>query len=72
MFDRSVAPNSLSIWTRHISGIQFHQSLQPKGCQSTVTYTAVKIAAGEVWGDIHKQAALLDLVGVGPVGELAP
>ena len=48
-------------------GIQFLQAFQPEGCQSAATYPAVKLAAGEVWGDIYQQAGLLNLTAVGPV-----
>jgi FAD/FMN-containing dehydrogenase len=66
-FDRSVAPNSLSIWTHHLRGIQFCESFRPKGCQPAVANPAVTIAAGEVWGDIYQQAGLLNLTVVGAV-----
>ena len=66
MFGRSVAPNSLSIWTHNMRGLQFHNSFQPKDCQSATDTTAVTIAAGELWGDIYEQAALLNLTAVGP------
>ena len=69
MFDRSVAPNSLSIWTHYLRGLQFYQSFQPKGCPSAKTNTAITIAAGEVWGDIYRQAGLLNLTVVGAIPE---
>jgi len=47
-------------------GLQFHNSFQPKDCQSATDTTAVTIAAGELWGDIYEQAALLNLTAVGP------
>ncbi len=44
---RSVAPNSLSIWTRHIQGFQPHDSFSPQGCCNVhINSTAVTLGAG--------------------------
>ena len=66
VFNRSTAPNSLYTWAHNMRHIQFFQSFQPEGCPSAATYPAVKLVAGEVWGDIYQQA-LLHLTAVGPI-----
>lgn len=48
-------------------GLQFHKSFTPDGCKSETDTTAVTIAAGEVWGNIYAQAALLNLTAVGAI-----
>ena len=66
---RSTAPNSLSIWTKHIRGIDFHDSFKPQGCVSCSTYPAVTLGAGEDWGSIYSAAAEHSLTLVGGTGD---
>jgi FAD/FMN-containing dehydrogenase len=59
---RSVAPNSLSIWTHHLSGITFHDtSFKPRGCGYSIDTAAVTLAAGEQYGNINLAASLKNL-----------
>jgi FAD/FMN-containing dehydrogenase len=64
---RSIAPNSISIWTHYMRGIEFHSSFQPQGCNFTIDTTAVTVAAGEQFGNIYTQAAMLNQTVVGPM-----
>lgn len=63
---RSIAPNSISIWTHHMRGLEFHSSFQPQGCNFTIDTTAVTVAAGEPFGNIYTKAATLNQTVVGP------
>jgi hypothetical protein len=69
---RSVAPNSLSIWTHHISGLSFQDGFQPKGCRFTIDGPAVTTAAGTQMLEIDYEAHLRNLTivsgGAGTVG----
>jgi FAD/FMN-containing dehydrogenase len=64
---RSIAPNSISIWTHYMRGIEFHSSFQPQGCNFTIDTTAVTVAAGEQFGNIYTKAAMLNQTVVGPI-----
>ena len=55
---RSSAPNSLSIWTRYIRGLDFHDCFNPSGCNLNINEPAVTISAGVLSGDVYKAAAL--------------
>ena len=66
---RSNAPNSLSIWTKHIRGIEFHKWFQPQGCDNCDVSPAVTLGAGEAWGDIYAAAHKRNLTLVGGTGE---
>lgn len=58
---RSVAPNSLSIWTRHMTGTTLHPSeFQPKGCQNMLEVPAITALAGTPTIDIVTAAAAVN------------
>ena len=65
---RSSAPNSLSIWTRHIQGLWFHDDFKPKGCKHKIDNSAVTVAAGVPMIEIDEQAHLRNLTIVGGGG----
>jgi hypothetical protein len=44
--DRSSAPNSLSIWTHHMQGLEFHDGFRPNGCGHSIDTPALTAAAG--------------------------
>ena len=54
---RSTAPNSLSIWTHNIRGLQHHDRFVPTGC-STPAIPAISVAAGHRMGEIYDLAAV--------------
>ena len=62
---RSSAPNALSIWTRHIQGLTFHDGFKPKGCRTKIITSAVTVAAGVPMLKIDEQAHLRNLTIVG-------
>ena len=62
---RSVAPNSLSIWTHHISGLSFQDGFTPKGCSFSIDGPSVTAAAGTQMLEIDYQAHLRNLTVVG-------
>ncbi|KAF2269519.1 FAD-binding domain-containing protein [Lojkania enalia] len=62
---RSTAFGSLSVWTHHMRGIEFHESFQPKSCMVNRTQAAVTIAAGETDRDVYAAAAEHDAIVVG-------
>ncbi len=46
----SNAPDSLMIWTRHMTDIETHSAFVPQGCQGTVApQPAVTVGAGTYW-----------------------
>jgi hypothetical protein len=69
---RSAAPNSLSIWTHHISGLSFQDGFQPKGCKFSIDGPSVTAAAGTQMLEIDYEAHLRNLTivsgGAGTVG----
>jgi FAD/FMN-containing dehydrogenase len=67
IFDRSSAPNSLSIWTHHIRGIDFHDGFQPKGCNFSVNIDghAITVGPGTQMLEIDEKAHLRNLIIVG-------
>ena len=66
---RSTAPNSLSVWTKHIRGIEFFDKFKPKGCHRCASVPAVRLGAGEDWGDIYAAAHDYNLTLVGGTGD---
>ena len=66
---RSTAPNSLSIWTKHIRGIKFHDVFRPEGCDSCSSFPAATLGAGEDWGEIYSAANERGLTFVGGTGD---
>lgn len=61
---RSTAPNSLSIWTRHIQGLQFHKkgAFKSKSCGKTkVTTSAITVGAGVPMIEINEAASRRNL-----------
>ncbi|KAI9706663.1 MAG: hypothetical protein M1836_003672 [Candelina mexicana] len=53
---RSIAPDSLSIWTHNLRGLQWYDSFVPTGC-SAEAVRAIKAAAGQRMGEIYEAAA---------------
>ena len=63
---RSVAPNSLSIWTRHIQGFKAHTTFSPQRCCGvTINQTAATLGAGTQMYEAYTQ---LDALGQAMVG----
>ncbi|SPO00052.1 related to isoamyl alcohol oxidase [Cephalotrichum gorgonifer] len=51
---RSIAPNSLSIWTHYMKDIEYHKgSFRPRGCRSSIKGNAVTAGAGVQMIDLH-------------------
>jgi FAD/FMN-containing dehydrogenase len=48
----SNAPDSLLLWTRHISDITLHENFVPRGCK-TAPQPAVTCGAGVIWGHAY-------------------
>ncbi|CAI4211103.1 unnamed protein product [Parascedosporium putredinis] len=47
---RSIAPNSLSIWTHHMKGIEYHEgSFTPQGCDAIETNAVTTRAGGQMF-----------------------
>jgi hypothetical protein len=54
---RSVAPNALSIWVRHLKGLKVHRSFTPqRWCKRKLLGPAMTIAAGEDHGSAFAEA----------------
>ncbi|KAL2112209.1 hypothetical protein VUR80DRAFT_8269 [Thermomyces stellatus] len=52
---RSIAPNSLSIWTHHMKGIEYHEgSFTPAGCSESIEGNAVTAQAGVQMMDLYE------------------
>jgi FAD/FMN-containing dehydrogenase len=66
---RSTAANSLSIWTKHIRGIEFHDSFQPQGCHDCDSVPAATLGSGEDWGQLYPAAHKLGRTFVGGTGD---
>lgn len=62
---RSVAPNSLSIWTHHMPGLSFQNGFRPKGCKFSIDGAAITAAAGTQMLEIDYEAHLRNLTIVG-------
>ncbi|KAF8855701.1 FAD-binding domain-containing protein [Acephala macrosclerotiorum] len=62
---RSVAPNALSIWTHHLSGISFHDGFKPQGCGFEIEGPAITAAAGTQMLELDYEAHLRNLTIVG-------
>jgi FAD/FMN-containing dehydrogenase len=58
---RSIAPNSLSIWTHHMSGISINHRFKPKGCSFFIDTPAITAAAGSQMTDINLATSLQNL-----------
>ncbi|KAL1962101.1 hypothetical protein VTN77DRAFT_568 [Rasamsonia byssochlamydoides] len=67
---RSVAPNSLSIWTHHIRGFEYHaSSFHPQGCSYAINSSAVTVGAGMEMEDIYRLAGEQGMALVGGGGQ---
>jgi hypothetical protein len=66
---RSVAPNSLSIWTHHMKGIKTHASFEPECCNVHINSTAVTVGAGEQMIDLYTYLDTINQTIVGGGGE---
>ena len=52
---RSIAPNSLSIWTHHMKGIEYHEgSFTPRGCSESIEGNAITAQAGVQMIDLYE------------------
>lgn len=52
---RSVAPNSLSIWTHHMKGIEYHErSFRPRSCWTAIVGNAITAEAGIQMMDLYE------------------
>lgn len=71
---RSVAPYSLSIWTRNMRGLSFHEApFQPQNCPMKYDTAAITMAAGHGFEDVYPFAAQYNTTVVGPlVGTIGP
>lgn len=58
---RSIAPNSLSIWTHNMKGISFSKGFKPRGCQYSIDTDAITFRAGNVMAELNAAAALKNL-----------
>lgn len=69
---RSIAPNSLSIWTHYMRGIEFVNNFKPKGCRTPIPGHAITAEAGTQILELDEQAHLRNLTivsaGAGTVG----
>lgn len=61
---RSTAPDSLSIWTHNLRGLQWHDGFVPKGC-SAGAVPAISAAAGSRMFEIYDAAAVHDSMIIG-------
>ena len=53
---RSSAPDSLLIWTRHMSAIELHDAFVAEGCAGQAApVPAVSIGAGAIWGHAYDE-----------------
>lgn len=64
---RSAAPNSLSIWTHNIKGLEFFDvnEFTPKRCRVPIDKHVITIGAGTQMLEIDEQASLRNLTIVG-------
>ncbi len=62
--ERSTAPNSLSIWTHNLRGLQWHDRFIPQGC-SVDGLPAITAAAGHRMFEIYDVAAVHNSMIVG-------
>ncbi|KAL2269319.1 hypothetical protein VTJ83DRAFT_1503 [Remersonia thermophila] len=65
---RSVAPNSLSIWTHHLSYVETHESFRPQGCrpwEGPASTTAVTVGAGTPMWNVYQRLDAVNLTTVG-------
>ncbi|KAK2606619.1 hypothetical protein N8I77_005354 [Diaporthe amygdali] len=49
---RSSAPGALSIWVRHLIGLEFHEDFQPMECDFDLDTSAVTVGGGMLMKDI--------------------
>ncbi|KAL8683249.1 MAG: hypothetical protein Q9186_000751 [Xanthomendoza sp. 1 TL-2023] len=61
---RSTAPNSLSIYTHNLRGLQWQDRFVPQGCPSPA-HSALKVAAGHRMFEIYDAAATHDSMIIG-------
>ncbi|OBT51945.1 hypothetical protein VE04_06432 [Pseudogymnoascus sp. 24MN13] len=64
---RSAAPNSLSIWTHNIKGLEFFEinKFTPKHCKVPIDKHVITVGAGTQMLEIDEQASLRNLTVVG-------
>jgi len=58
---RSSGPNSLSIWTHHLRGVNFYDNFKPKGCKIATYDHAITAAAGTQMLELDEQASYRNL-----------
>lgn len=66
---RSVAPNSLSIWTHYLKGKKAHTSFRPKCCNVEIDGPSVTAGAGEQMFDIYTFLDAINQTAVGGGGK---
>lgn len=54
---RSTAPSSLSIWTRHLLGMNFEPSFLERSCAAATFVPAITVAAGHPLRDIYAEVS---------------
>jgi FAD/FMN-containing dehydrogenase len=54
---RSTSPNSLSIWTHHLTGIFISKSFKPQGCGFSIDVPAITTGSGSEMGDLNLAAS---------------
>jgi FAD/FMN-containing dehydrogenase len=64
---RSAAPNSLSIWTHNIKGLEFSDvnKFTPKHCRVPIDKHVITVGAGTQMLEVDEQASLRNLTVVG-------
>lgn len=66
---RSVAPNSLSIWTHYLKDFRTHSSFRPSRCRVTIDSTAVTVGAGTQMWDLYNALDAVNQTVVGGGGK---
>ncbi|SPQ19540.1 17c0ff80-6478-469b-8018-7a82ef6159b7 [Thermothielavioides terrestris] len=66
---RSNAPNSLSIWTHNLRGLQTHNSFRPSRCNVTIEGTAVTAGPGTSMWELYSALDALNQTVVGGGGK---
>ena len=56
-YARSIAPNSLSVWTHHMKSMDFFDNFKPKSCDLTIHNSAIRLGAGSQMGEINLAAS---------------
>jgi hypothetical protein len=65
----SSAPNALSIWVRHLSGVSLSSNFQPQGCKYRLNESSIAVGAGVLMEDIYRALRPHNLTVVGGMGQ---